>query len=63
MQTSYVTTKKIMIDIISAQPEDASFEEIMKELSFERMVESGMKDLREGRLITHKEMGERIQKW
>jgi hypothetical protein len=61
MQTQ--NAKEIMINIIASQPEDASFEEIMRELSFERMIERGMEDVRKGRVISSQEMERRIRTW
>lgn len=55
--------KEIMAQIIAAQPEDASYEEIMRELSFERMIERGMEDVKKGRIISHQDMGHRIHTW
>jgi hypothetical protein len=42
-----------MAEIIQEQPEDATYEEIMRELTFERMVECGLADSRTGRVISN----------
>ena len=55
--------KEKMTEIIQSQPDDASYEEIMKELAFERMVERGMDDVRRGRVISNEEMKRRIKTW
>jgi len=55
--------KEKMTEIIQSQPDEASYEEIMKELAFERMVERGMDDVRRGRLISNEEMKRRIKTW
>ena len=55
--------KEKMTEIIQSQPDDASYEEITKELAFERMVERGMDDVRRGRLISNEEMKRRIKTW
>ncbi len=55
--------KKVMTNIIQQQPEDASYEEIMRELAFERMVERGLEDSRKGRMVSDKEMEYRIRSW
>jgi len=57
------TVKDKMKDIIEGQPDDASYEEIMRELAFERTVERGMDDSRKGRAISNEEMGRRIRTW
>jgi len=41
-------------------PEDASCEDIMRELAFERMIDRGMEDVRSGRVISNDEMAGRI---
>ncbi|TYB32335.1 MAG: hypothetical protein FXF49_12045 [Flexistipes sinusarabici] len=55
--------KEKMTEVIQSQPEDASYEEIMRELTFERMVERGLEDSRSGRLISNKDMEHRIRSW
>lgn len=53
-------TKELMTRIIQEQPEDASYEEIIRELAFERMIERGLEDSRVGRVISNEEMERRI---
>lgn len=55
--------KAKMTEVIQAQPEDASYEEIIRELAFERMIESGMEDSRSKRLIANDDMERRIRSW
>ncbi len=57
------TTKEIMIKIIQEQPEDSNFDEILRELAFAKMVNQGLADSDAKRVISHKEMGERIKLW
>ena len=52
-----------MAEIIQEQPEDATYEEIIRELAFERMVERGLADSRTGRVISNEEMARRIRTW
>ncbi len=54
--------QEIMTKIIREQPEDASYEEIMRELAFERMVEKGLEDSRKGKIISNEEMEQRIRR-
>jgi len=53
--------KARMAKIIQEQQEDATYEEIMRELAFERMVERGLADSRTGRVVTNEEMDRRIR--
>lgn len=57
------SVKEKMTEVIRSQPEDASYEEIMRELAFERMVERGLGDSRRGRLISNEDMEHRIRSW
>jgi predicted transcriptional regulator len=55
--------KERMVEVIRNQPDDASYEEIMRELAFERMIERGLDDSRRGRVVTNEELGRRIAEW
>ncbi|MBK9326027.1 MAG: hypothetical protein KBF24_09740 [Thiobacillaceae bacterium] len=57
------SAKSILREVIEAQPDDASYEEIMRELAFERMVERGLADARAGRSVDHEEALRRIRAW
>ena len=50
-----------MSGIIQAQPGDSMYEEILRELVFARMVERGLEDSRQGRVISNEEMEQRIR--
>ena len=54
--------KDRMTDIIAAS-EDSSFEEILRELAFAHMVERGLLDTREGKVVSNEEVRRRIQSW
>ncbi len=55
--------KERMADVIQSQPEDATYEEILRELAFEKMIASGLKDSREGKTISNDEMKRRLSAW
>jgi predicted transcriptional regulator len=55
--------KEKMTEIIQQLPDDSSYDEILRELAFARMVERGLQDLRNGRTISNEEMNRRIQSW
>jgi predicted transcriptional regulator len=57
------TVKEKITEVVLSQPEDASYEEIMRELAFERMVDRGLADVRAGRVISNDEMAGRIRTW
>ena len=55
--------KDKMIEIIKAQPDDASFEELMRKLAFEFMIEKGLNDSEKDRTLSNEEMKKRIVSW
>ena len=57
------TAKEKMTEIIKNQPEDRSYDEILRELAFARMVERGLEDSRAGRAISNEDMRRRIRSW
>lgn len=57
------TAKSVLRAAIDAQPEDASYDEIIRELAFERMVERGLADVRAGRSVDHEEALRRVRAW
>ena len=58
-----VIVKEKMKAVIESQPDDATYDEILRELAFERMVERGLVDSREGHVISNEKMGHRVRSW
>lgn len=58
-----MTAKERIRELLETQPDDASYDEILRELAFERMVDRGLSDMRGGRVISNDEMGKRIHRW
>jgi hypothetical protein len=57
------TTKERIAEILQSQPDDSSFDEILRELAFARMVDRGMDDVRKGQIISDQDMAHRIRTW
>ena len=55
--------KEKLTEVIQSQPEDATYEEIMRELAFERMIERGLVDSRSERVMSSEDMERRIRTW
>jgi predicted transcriptional regulator len=55
--------KEQMVQIIEAQPEDSSFDEILRELAFARMIERGLDDVDHGRTVSHEEVRREVESW
>ena len=57
------SARSIIRAIVDEQPEDASYEEILRELAFDHMVERGLRDVRANRVSNNHEAAQKIQSW
>ena len=57
------TAKELITELVQKQPDDSSYDEIIRELAFDLMVQRGLRDSDEGRTITNEEMERRIRTW
>jgi hypothetical protein len=57
------TAKEHITEIIQRQPDDSSYDDIVRELAFDLMVQRGLKDSDERRTISNEEMERRIKTW
>ncbi len=57
------TAKDIMIRVIQEQPDDSSYDEILRELAFSKMIDRGLADSDKENVVSHEEMGKRIASW
>lgn len=55
--------KSKMIQLIKDQPDDSSFDDILKALAFQRMIERGLDDSSHDRSISNQEMQKKIESW
>jgi hypothetical protein len=55
------SAKEQIAKILQDQPGDSSYDEILRELAFARMVERGLADSDVRKTISHEEMGRRIK--
>ena len=49
--------------IIDSLPEDTTYEEILRELAFDKMIGQGLDDVESGKVISNQEMENIIAKW
>lgn len=63
MEKSMSSAKDVMVNIITQQPEDSSYDEILRELAYARMVQRGLSDSDDGRTLSNSELRERIESW
>jgi hypothetical protein len=57
------TAKEELTKLIQDQPDDSSYDEILRELALNIMVQRGLSDSDEGKTISNDEMGRRIKSW
>ena len=57
------SAKEQMTKIVQDQPEDSSYDEILRELALARMIERGLEDSQAGCIISDEEMRHRINTW
>jgi len=49
--------------IIQSLPDDSSYDEILRELAFAKMIEQGLDDSKNDRVISNEEMKQKIVQW
>ncbi len=57
------TAKERIREIVERQPDDSSFEEILTEIAFVRMIEKGLADVDAGRVISHADVVRETDSW
>ncbi len=55
--------KEAMIDIIGRQPDDSTYDELLRELAYARMVQRGLDDSDAGRTISNDDVKRKIDSW
>lgn len=57
------TAKERMIRILQEQPDHSSYDDLLRELAFARMIERGIADSDSGRVIDSEEVAQQIETW
>ena len=57
------STKQVALKLIENLPDDASLEEVMYELYFRQRVDRGLRELDEGKTVSHAEIKRSLAKW
>ncbi len=57
------TAKYNSLKAIQTLSDDSSYDDIMERLYFMQKVEAGLRDVKEGRVVSHEEVKERLSKW
>ncbi len=51
------------LELIRKLPDEVTTDAIMEELYFKRQVDKGLRDVAEGRILSHQELKERLAQW
>jgi predicted transcriptional regulator len=54
------SAKQHLITILQQQPEDSSYDELLRELAFARMIDRGLRDVEAGRTVGNDEVRREI---
>ena len=57
------SAKEAMSEIIAQQPDDSSYDEILRELAYARMIHRGLEDSDAGRTLSDDEVKGKIESW
>jgi len=58
-----VAAKQHAEKVLRSLPDDSSYDEILKELVFAKMIEQGLDDSKNNRVISNEEMKQTILQW
>ena len=57
------TAKESIKQVLEHQPEDSTYDELLRELAFKRMIDAGLSDVDNGNTITNENMKKKINSW
>ncbi len=58
-----ISVRERISQLIQEQPDDSSYDEILREIPFHRMIEKGLADSDSNKTISNEEMKHRIKTW
>jgi hypothetical protein len=61
--TTVQLAKEFVQKTLDEMPDDVSVEEIIRELAFKRMIERGLQDSLNNRVISQQQLEQRIAQW
>ena len=57
------TAKEQLSELLAKQPDDSSYDELVRELALSVMIQRGLADSKAGRTISNDAMHQRIRSW
>ena len=58
-----VRIKQEIISMINNLPDECDYDDIMAEIYFKQKVDQGLKDIKDGNVISHEDAKKRLSKW
>ena len=58
-----LSAKETSLNLIKKLKDDITYEEIMYELYFLQKIENGVRDIENGRTVSHEEVKKELEKW
>jgi len=55
--------KEQVVEMVERLPDDFTIDDILDEIYFKSQVDAGLKELDEGKVISHEEVERRLSKW
>ncbi|MBI1325596.1 hypothetical protein GC170_20730 [bacterium] len=55
--------KQLMVEILSRQPDDSTYDALLRELAYARMIHRGLRDSDAGRTMSEEEARKRVESW
>jgi predicted transcriptional regulator len=55
--------KQLMVEIIARQPDDSTYDALLRELAYARMIQRGLRDSEAGNVISQEEAINRAKTW
>jgi predicted transcriptional regulator len=57
------TAKESMIEILARQPDDSSYDTLLRELAYARMIQRGLEDSAKGKTVSNEDAKREIESW
>lgn len=57
------TVKDEVVRMVNSLPDEVGYDEIMAEIYFRQKVDKSLKQIKEGKVISHEEAKKRISRW
>ena len=57
------TAKEKLAELLAQQPDDSSYNELIREMAFSAMVQQGLSDSDKDKVLSDDEMHKRIRSW